>query len=400
MRTPWLMALAALGLLAGEAHAQAYQYVATTTAPAARTGAVTAGNLTWQCTGSECRISGPWPAPGVGACALLAGQVGRIASYGRSGAMLNAAQLAECNANLPVAQMQITPQVAIARPQAQLPQAQRPQAQLPQTAVINRAPSSSTPSTSTPPPAARTSEVALEYGGGGEDLVVHVLSTPAIRFYGASPALTAPTPPAPVSRIVGGRIDSPGVRLQASTVGAVPRSSTQSEAPRYGVGIRGDVVLRVPVSLRDLPPETRGIELNCALFASRFVPFVERERVAGDPDGTGPMAEPVAGTAPFYSSGARAGEREVAFGMAAANIVNLNNFSATFDVPLQLRPFFRLQDARQYMCDVTLTYQRPGGRTGHIDRGVLYVLAGPSGPAGFRPAAGSTPLLTVEGNIQ
>lgn len=389
MRTPWVTALAALALLAGEAHAQAYQYVARTATPAARTGAVTAGSLTWQCSGSECRISGPWPAPGVAACAALAGQVGRIASYGRSGAMLSAEQLTQCNANAPVAPMQINPGV--------VGQIVRPQVQLPPGAVINRTPAASS-SGATPPPAARTSEVALEYGGGGEDLVVHVLSTPAIRFYGTSAAVAAPTPPAPVSRIVAGRIDTPGIRLQASAAGATPRSSTSSEAPRYGVGIRSDVVLRVPVSLRDLPPETRGIELNCALFASRFVPFVERERVAGDPDGEGPMAEPVAGTAPFYSSGARAGEREVAFGMAGAYIVNLNNFSATFDIPLQLRPFFRLQDARQYQCDVEITYERASGRG--IDRGVLSTLAGPSGPAGYRPAAGTTPLLTVEGNLQ
>jgi hypothetical protein len=394
MRTPWLVALAAVWLLAGEAHAQAYQYAARTVAPATRTGAVTAGSLTWQCTGSECRISGPWPAPGVSACAALAGQVGRIASYGRSGAMLTTEQLAQCNANLPAATLQIDPRVAgqVIRPQA-----------VPPTAVIRPGASSapaSTPSSSatpTPAPATPTSQVAVEPVGAGGDLIVHVLTTPSIQFFGVTPAATAPAPPAPIARIVSGRIDTGGVRLQASAPGATPtaRSSATPETPQYARGLRSDVVLRVPVSLRDMPAETFGIEFNCHLFTSRFVPFVSRERTAIDPPGDGPMSAPVAGAEAFYSSGARAANQEVAFGAAWSFIRSIGNYSTTFDIPLQTRPFFRLQDARSYHCDVELRVARTGG----MDRHILSVITA-SGPAGYHPAAGTTPALTIEGNLQ
>jgi hypothetical protein len=87
--------------VATPAVAQQYQYVARTEAPALRQGAVTAGPLTWQCQGSACSIGGPWPAPGVAACAALAREIGRIRAYGRQGAMLNAQQLTTCNAGIP-----------------------------------------------------------------------------------------------------------------------------------------------------------------------------------------------------------------------------------------------------------------------------------------------------------
>jgi hypothetical protein len=66
-----------------------------------RSGAVNASGLVWQCQANRCTISGPWPRPGVSACANLARAVGRISSYGHPGAMLNATELAQCNANMP-----------------------------------------------------------------------------------------------------------------------------------------------------------------------------------------------------------------------------------------------------------------------------------------------------------
>lgn len=105
MKFAWLAAIAVF--VATPAAAQQYVYTARTAAPAARQGAVVAGSLTWQCQGSACTISGPWPAPGASACAALAREVGRIVEYGRPGRVLDAAGLATCNAGLPAAQ--ITP---------------------------------------------------------------------------------------------------------------------------------------------------------------------------------------------------------------------------------------------------------------------------------------------------
>lgn len=80
--------------------AQQYHYRAVTRAPVLKSGQVKAGTLSWQCQGSVCKISGPWPTPAVSACITLASQVGAIRSYGYSGHMLSAAQLKQCNAGV------------------------------------------------------------------------------------------------------------------------------------------------------------------------------------------------------------------------------------------------------------------------------------------------------------
>jgi hypothetical protein len=374
MRTPWLVALATVWLLAGEAHAQAYQYVARTVAPATRTGAVTAGSLTWQCTGSECRISGPWPAPGVPACAALATQVGRIASYGRSGAMLSAEQLTQCNANLPAAPIiQLNPRVAAhVRPQS--PVQAPPIVQLPSSAVVAT------------PPAATPSEVAIEPGTRPQDMRLHVLSSAGIRFHGVSAPLPRPALPPDVVRIVSGRIDTPGIRLHASAPGATPtaRSAATSETPFYRLGTTGAVTLRVPVSLRDLPSDAIGLHMSCVLSALRNVPSPR----------TSPFRD-------LHADGAGAHSRMVARGEGETFIRNIGRYETTFDIPMQLRPFYRLEDARSYACAVQMLVDRvsePG-----VERLAIDVLADPTRPASrapYHPAAGTTPLLLVRGNIQ
>lgn len=74
-----------------------YTYTATTFKAVRRSGNVRAGSLTWRCGGQRCTISGPWRAPAVGACKVLARQVGRIRYYGRPGRRLTSTQLRQCN---------------------------------------------------------------------------------------------------------------------------------------------------------------------------------------------------------------------------------------------------------------------------------------------------------------
>lgn len=76
-----------------------YVYTARTAATVRRSGAVAASGITWACQGTSCTVTGPWPQPGVSACAALAREVGAIVSYGRQGAMLTTAQIAQCNAS-------------------------------------------------------------------------------------------------------------------------------------------------------------------------------------------------------------------------------------------------------------------------------------------------------------
>ena len=76
-----------------------YDETARTAATVRRSGAVAASGITWACQGTSCTVTGPWPQPGVSACAALAREVGAIVSYGRQGAMLTTAQIAQCNAS-------------------------------------------------------------------------------------------------------------------------------------------------------------------------------------------------------------------------------------------------------------------------------------------------------------
>ena len=89
-----------IGLLAFPTSAALNAYVAETVDPAKKQGTVQVGNLKWQCQGTRCTISGPWPKPAVGACKDLARQVGEIKSYGHANKQLTPAELKRCNAGL------------------------------------------------------------------------------------------------------------------------------------------------------------------------------------------------------------------------------------------------------------------------------------------------------------
>lgn len=95
-RFGFLVAAAALSLCE-QAAADTFIYTARLSAPARVQGAVTASGITWSCQGIGCTTTGPWLSPGVGACRALSQQVGPIAAYGRPGAQLDAAGLAQCN---------------------------------------------------------------------------------------------------------------------------------------------------------------------------------------------------------------------------------------------------------------------------------------------------------------
>lgn len=106
MRSIVVVATAAAALMgASPAQSQGslpYTYEARVEGVVRMQGRVTTrSGLSWSCGGDRCTISGPWPAPGVGACQELARIIGRIALYGRPGALLSAAELVECNAGAP-----------------------------------------------------------------------------------------------------------------------------------------------------------------------------------------------------------------------------------------------------------------------------------------------------------
>lgn len=131
-----LIAFAVFALTTAPALAQTYTYTARTAAPVQQSGDVRAGSITWSCEDRACTVSGPWPQPGVGACAQLAAIVGRVSEYGHPGARLNAAQLEQCNANAarPALQTTLAPGIAAQIPSAVTPQVRAPEIQVQQQA--------------------------------------------------------------------------------------------------------------------------------------------------------------------------------------------------------------------------------------------------------------------------
>ncbi|MEN0653720.1 MULTISPECIES: CC_3452 family protein [Hyphobacterium] len=127
-----LIVLAVFALSSAPALAQTYTYTARTAAPAQQTGEVQAGSITWSCSDRACTVSGPWPQPGVGACAQLAAIVGRVSEYGHPGARLNSAQLEQCNANAarPALQTTLAPGIAQQVTTALTPQVRAPELQV------------------------------------------------------------------------------------------------------------------------------------------------------------------------------------------------------------------------------------------------------------------------------
>jgi hypothetical protein len=88
--------LAATASMAGApgAHAVDVSYHAETVQQARRQGAVSAGEVAWQCEGSRCVGIGPWAVPPVTLCAALAREVGPMRSF----AQFPAHEIAACNA--------------------------------------------------------------------------------------------------------------------------------------------------------------------------------------------------------------------------------------------------------------------------------------------------------------
>mgnify|MGYP006406388925 CR=1 FL=1 len=90
----WILLFATSSAIAAD-----YVYTATLEQSTSKSMMVSAMNINWKCGNDRCVTKGPWPTPGVAACAALAKEVGRIMSYGHPGNQLSADDLAKCNAS-------------------------------------------------------------------------------------------------------------------------------------------------------------------------------------------------------------------------------------------------------------------------------------------------------------
>ena len=72
----WTIGLAAALALAPSAFAADVSYHAETASTAKRQGAISAGEVAWQCDGVKCVGIGPWATPPLSLCVALAREVG------------------------------------------------------------------------------------------------------------------------------------------------------------------------------------------------------------------------------------------------------------------------------------------------------------------------------------
>jgi len=102
-------------LVPAATHAQQqYTYTARLSAPSKQQGSVVANGIKWECKGNTCSTRGPWPTPGIGACAALRAQTGTtVTAYGYPKHQLSAKELASCNG----AATQQAPVVAKVKPE-------------------------------------------------------------------------------------------------------------------------------------------------------------------------------------------------------------------------------------------------------------------------------------------
>lgn len=458
MRLPHLIAIICVVSFAGSAFAQfsLFTYTAHTVGPVSRSGAVTAGTLTWSCSGSDCTIRGPWLAPGVPACASLAAQVGPIASYGRPGAMLTPAQLTQCNAGAPVVQFNPNLNRPIQRP---LP-APRPispggasAATMQVGAAIQPGFGASTRTITSSglnwsctgancgsdvPPGADLSaacsalRAAVSAGGAPQTIFDFTRSDGRSLTTSQLDACNGvlPSAPSPVSTRVMLEPGSRAVDMTEHVLLLSGLSYTGVSAPPPAPAMPS--VSHIISGRIDTPGLTLRASAPGATRATSPLPSAPAFTVAGGGDVT--LRVPIAfddmpaataglrldcflfltrwapntatGVDPRYAAistdGSGAQQALVARGGVRIYIPSNGHFATTLDIPLALQPFFHLADVRSYSCDVYLLQFRFGDVHDPLaDGGTLEELAGPaSASPEYHAAAGTSPQLIIAGNIQ
>jgi hypothetical protein len=162
------LSVAVLIVISGAALAD-FLYTATLKTTSRIQGKVIASGITWVCQGSACTTSGPWPVPGVSACAALAQQVGEITAYGYPGNQLSAADLATCNKGVAAPQLQLKVPVILTQPKSgaqppapkPAPSQQQPQPQPQQQAKTPPAPAGTAASGPFVPKTVRTETLRI-----------------------------------------------------------------------------------------------------------------------------------------------------------------------------------------------------------------------------------------------
>ena len=324
-----------LCLFATTAAAQTYDYTARTAQPVLRSGAVQAGSLTWQCSGTSCTISGPWARPGVGACANLAGVVGRIVEYGHPGSKLDADQLIQCNQGPPTPQVRLNPNIARqVRPKPLLREAPKPR--LPGRRHVPVAPADGEGGATT---SDGDLQLGLEEAGYG-DFTLYVKTTEGVRFHGTYTG-AHPTPPAPRVRWSGTTLRLPALR-HTGTDDPEERTVSAGRSPADTVvetSVSGRT-LELPLQLAKIPQRVASVDVKCAasVVAAGTGVFTEgsfsEQNTIGFAEGT------------FWRRPTTAGDWSL---------------STTARLPLNLRPYMTPQDIHSVACSLHLAVARTNG---------------------------------------
>ncbi len=375
-----------LACIAGSASAKTYLYTARTYQPVAKAGAVQAGSLVWSCRNTSCTISGPWAAPGVGACTALARKIGRIREYGHPGSKLSAARLKTCNQgaatsktlrplNTSKSLKSVKPVKRL--PSGTLPKIPLPMPRLPAPAPLPR-PSTGSSVAHTAPATSLGVETGLEEGSYGVFRLY--VKTPGIAYHGsyggAYPALNLG---APAPRWSGSVLRAPQISLVATPPagesirphGAIPADSVMP-------GTDEGLFIDVPLNFRALPQAVVSLTISCAFSQVR-----QHHEGVFNP-----------GNAPFSA--------QSVIGNAQAKLWARDDrqIRKTAHMPVKLRPFASKEDLRAVQCQADFQIARSGG-------GGINNVPGPAAinPAsrrfvpGLAPVAGTTGAIRTTFNI-
>lgn len=365
------------------AMAQTYNYTAKTHETVLKSGPVTAGGLTWNCKGTSCTISGPWPSPGLGACQSLAAVVGKISSYGHPKSRLSSAQIDACNtsaASAPAA-LKINPRVLdgskIVNPG---PVVKIPPKRIP---PIGRlpvpAPAPSSPDTSTPP-AESGPDIMIEEGSY-QDYTLYVRAVDTVEYHGTyTGPHTPPTPDVTVARWTGTTLRFPQMTHTGTDMGGemVFSYGTPPADGVYETGASG-YFIEIPISLSEIPQRIASVRPQCiasAVAAGAAAPF------------------------PTYPV-----EHQIGFAEGSLNRRGVVDgdwaINTTVRLPLVLRPMMEIADVHSVQCQLNLTVTRSTGSG--IDHTTMAAASDRSRSSfipGLQAAPGTPSVFNVEVTLE
>jgi len=344
------------------AHAATFNYTATTRDEVKKSGVVIASGLSWRCRNKSCTITGPWPTPGIGACASLRKEVGEIVSYGHPGRKLSSTQLVQCNKGTATAKSPAA-KLSPVRPTS-------PSKKIFVPGLSAKHKGMKVPAAGASVGAAETPDQILEEWSLGSYMLY--VNTPPLTFTGTNSTGPYARNPDYSSRQRPGRstegvrwdgnvLRMPGISYQAGS-----RAALSLPSPGIIGSSASTPTIEIPVSLRNLPNDVKFFTLSCT----------------------------VNGAGNFFSGAFAAGNDIATTNPNTLEPIRDGAFTGVVRRELAFRPMGQLAEINYAACDIKLKVNRPGGEGADTVNLYSYIdHSSSTGRTDLRPAPDSTPIV-------